>query len=307
METFLGFNRACACYVYTMNSKACTLIFAFACFAFGSAAEEADRFDAAPFTASSETNSLVWEVIARRWHEIVAFKKMRVARQAADLARHWGSQGGQEATPAQGSRTGWRGCRVDGTWELARRRLAGGGHGHGGERKPRFCHVSLTPVKEKEFPKLKDYDAKFRYTLKMRVASDEPLPEVQSLQAFTDSVLVDKTVRLAWKKPLPERPMVSVFNGAMRKQENTSATLDTLVLRVAKNPDPNTFDRTLVTVSVNHQVFTFKVDDLDRRPLYLPEYEAAVLPEGDLRDYASLEAEAKGQAGTTLYETAGNE
>ena len=75
-----------------------------------------------------------------------------------------------------------------------------------------------------------------------------------------------------------------------------------LRLRVTANSDPNTFDRTLVTVRSGADVFTFKVDDLANGPLWLPHLGVAVLPDRDQRDYAAV-AEAQTKQGTkTLYD-----
>ena len=60
---------------------------------------------------------------------------------------------------------------------------------------------TFRPVNAKEFPKLKDYPAAFRYTLKLRVASDDSLPKIERIEAFTDSALEARAVSLAWQKP----------------------------------------------------------------------------------------------------------
>jgi len=69
-----------------------------------------------------------------------------------------------------------------------------------------------------------------------------------------------------------------------------------LMLEVATNPDPNTFDRTLVTVIRGAHTFTFRWDDLAGGPLYLPHLGAAVLPSDDPRDFAAV-AKAQVQRG----------
>ena len=71
---------------------------------------------------------------------------------------------------------------------------------------------------------------------------------------------------------------------------------------MAANPDPNTFDRTLVTVRNGQRVFTFAVDDLKQGALFVPHVGAAVLPEGDTRDYAAVAAAQKAAGGKTLYD-----
>src|SRR5947208_2600316 len=72
--------------------------------------------------------------------------------------------------------------------------------------------------------------------------------------------------------------------------------------RATPNSDPNTFDRTLVTVHNATNTFTFAVDDLNQRALFLPHLGVAVLAADDTRDYAAVAAEQKSSAGKTLYD-----
>src|SRR5262249_8999384 len=68
------------------------------------------------------------------------------------------------------------------------------------------------------------------------------------------------------------------------------------------NNDPNTFDRTLVTLKNGSDVFTFKMDDLEDGALYLPEYGAAILTEDDRRDYDAVARMVKRTGKKTLYD-----
>ena len=82
---------------------------------------------------------------------------------------------------------------------------------------------TFRPVNAKEFPKLKDYPAAFRYTLKLRVASDAPLPKIERIEAFTDSTLEPRVVNLAWKSGSAAKASFEVFNGAFEKLDQTSS------------------------------------------------------------------------------------
>src|SRR5439155_1339878 len=73
-------------------------------------------------------------------------------------------------------------------------------------------------------------------------------------------------------------------------------------VKAASNPDPNTFDRTLVTVRAGKSTFTFRVDDLKPGPIFLPELGVAILPENDKRDYAAVARDQKGLKTKTLYD-----
>ena len=75
-----------------------------------------------------------------------------------------------------------------------------------------------------------------------------------------------------------------------------------LRIQTAVNTDPNTFDRTLVTLRNGTNVFTFKVDDLKKGALYLPEYGAAILPDNDRRDYSAVAEDVRRAGQKTLYD-----
>ena len=75
-----------------------------------------------------------------------------------------------------------------------------------------------------------------------------------------------------------------------------------LKITAVENSDPNTFDRTLVTLRNDTNVFTFKVDDLDDGALFLPEYGAAILPSTDHRDYSAVAKLIQRAGRKTLYD-----
>src|SRR5205807_10593304 len=109
------------------------------------------------------------------------------------------------------------------------------------------------PVNAKEFAKVKDYPAEFRYTLKLRVVSEAPLPKIERIEAFTDSTTEIRECKLAWKGAPTGEPTVTIFNGRVEEVQASSA--QTLIRANATvNPDPNTFDRTLITVGAGKDV-----------------------------------------------------
>ncbi|HEX4644023.1 MAG TPA: hypothetical protein VH598_00285, partial [Verrucomicrobiae bacterium] len=283
-----------------MNSKICRVALILLSFSADLiAAEQPARFDAAPFAIlSSERNGLIWED-PREIHEVIVHFKGPAPQASQIRLEYWGSRWPQQHLPKNrepgGGDTGWMEL---GNWHQGGWRVADA------DAKIVGNTVTFTfrPVNEREFPAVKDYDARFRYTLKIRVAADVPLSLVEKIQAFTDSVFERRMARLAWKEQSGRNLKVDVFNGALVKKEDVSSRGTSLILQAAQNSDPNTFDRTLVTVDEGKQAFTFKVDDLSGGPLYLPEYGVAILPEGDLRDYAAVEAEIKNRKGTTLYD-----
>jgi hypothetical protein len=259
---------------------------------------QAVTFDAAPFGLPlPEGKGVMWED-PREIHQVVVH--FAGAAPAPDKVRleYWGSRWPEQHLPKDrepgGGSVGWMEL---GNWYTYKWRVADT------EAKADGNTVAFTfrPVNASEYPKLKDYPAAFRYTLKLRVASEAPLPKIERIEAFTDSTLEPRTVNLAWKS-VPEKASVEVFNGELESSEVTSARSTRLKLRVTANPDPNTLDRTLVTVRKGSQALTFAVDDLKQGALFVPHAGAAVLPDGDTRDYAAVAAAQKAAGAKTLYD-----
>lgn len=259
----------------------------------------AASFDAAPFGLPlPDGNGVLWED-PREIHRVVVQFKEPVAHPETLRLEYWGSWWPERHLPKDqepgGGDIGWLelGNWYKYGWRKADTQVTA-------ERQQ--MTFTFRPVNAREFPKVADYPAPFRYTLKLRVASSGSVPEIQTLQAFTDSSVETRTVRLAWEKAPEKAPAIEVFNGVSESLERL--TPETYQLRVATtvNSDPNTFDRTLVTVRDGSRVFTFRVDDVSRDPLFLPHVGVAILRESDGRNFAAV-AQAQRQADVkTLYE-----
>lgn len=259
----------------------------------------AEPFDAAPFGLPlPEGSGVLWED-PREVHRVVVQFKERITDPSRVQIEYWGSWWPDRHLPKDrepgGGDIGWMEL---GNWHQGGWRKADSNVEVQGNR----ATFTFKPVNAKEFPKVQDYPAPFRYTLKIRVAADGALPAFESIQAFTDSQTAERTVRLAWEKADSETPTLAVFNGAVEGIDKVAPGVFQARLRVVANPDPNTFDKTLVTVRSGDAVFTFKVDDLSSGPLFLPHVRAAVLAGTDQRDYAAVAAEQKSRGAKTLYD-----
>ena len=256
-------------------------------------------FDAAPFGLPlPEGNGVMWED-PREIHKVVVHFTGAVPTLEKVRLEYWGSRWPEQHLPKDrepgGGSVGWMEL---GNWYTYKWRAADAEAKADGNT----VTFAFRPVNAKEFPALKDYAAAFRYTLKLRVVSEAALPKLERIEAFTDSTLEPLSVNLAWKLVPAGKTSFEVFNGVLETVEKTSARSSRLKLRVAANTDPNTFDRTLVTMRDGQRVFTFAVDDLKQGALFLPHVGAAVLPEGDARDYAAVAAAQKAAGGKTLYD-----
>ena len=264
-----------------------------------SATNDSAKFDAAPFAISlPEGNGLMWED-PREIHSVIIDFAEPVAAESKLQLDYWGSHWPQEHLPKDRELgNGWSGWLELGNWYNGGWRVADAVQSISGNS-VRFI---FRPVNEHEFPNLKDYASTGRFTLKVRVTADRALPKILRIRALTDSKLADDSVRIAWQRaPVASDVHTEAFNGKILSA-TTKGSVSTLRVRTVLNSDPNTFDRTLVTVRNRTNTFTFEMDDLRAGALFLPEFGAAVLPANDMRDYSAVAADVHHAVQKTLYD-----
>lgn len=274
------------------------VLFVVGCFLQAHSAPAA-AFDAAPFGLPlPEGNGVMWED-PRELHRVVVHFASAPPATAKVHLEYWGSRWPEQRLPKDrepgGGDTGWMEL---GNWYQYDWRIADAdsvAHGNAIE-------FTFRALNAKEFPKVKDYPAAFRYTLKLRVTVDAPSPRIAKIETFTDSSVEDRSVRLAFAQAPGTKLELTAFNGQVEQVEKASSAQFRARLRATANSDPNTFDRTLVTIRNGQQTFTFKFDDLAQGPLFLPDFGVAILPDGDARDYATVAADVKARGAKTLYD-----
>ncbi len=271
-------------------------------FGLWSSPSSASPFDAAPFGQRlPQRNGLVWED-PREIHKVVVHFNAPVANGGKVHLEYWGSRWPEQHLPKDrapgGGDVGWMelGNWYRGGWRVADTETTTEG-----------ATISFTfhEVNKSEFPKLTAYPADYRYTLKIRGVSDEALPRVDQIEAYTDSSIEPRTFLLAegpssWSE-------VTAFNGkavlAASSGRRRKIEADCVV-----NQDPNTFDRTLITVHGKNAVqpgrdtFTFDSGDLNGGPLFLPDFGVAILQGDSPLDYAAVADAQKNQQAKTLYD-----
>ena len=258
----------------------------------------AAQFDAAPFGLPlPEDHGLLWEDPRELHRVVVHFQAAAPAPESLRL-EYWGSWWPERHLPKDrepgGGDIGW--MELGNWWKYGWRVADAQARAEG-----KAIEFTFRPVNASEFPKAKDYPAPFRFTLKLRVASDQPLPGIERLETFTDSQLESRAFRLAWADG-PPAGVRAVFNGRLVRAESVTARGGRFLIDAVTNADPNTFDRTLVTLSRGTNTFTFKFDDLALGPLFLPNFGVSVLPDADARDYAAIAAGQRTSGSKTLYD-----
>jgi hypothetical protein len=257
-------------------------------------------FDAAPFAIRIEHGrGIQWED-PREVHRVVVRFAGPAPKPETLRLEYWTSRWPEQRLPKDrqpgGGDVGWweLGNWYTGAWKRADAEATVDGSS---------VAFTFRPANEHEFPKMAGFNATFRYTLKLRIASDETLPAVESLAGYTDSTTVERAVRLAWREPRKGPVTAQAFNGRVLGIE-PRADGTTLRFVASANPDPNTFDRTLITVRAGNSAFTFAADDLVNGPILAPSAGVAVLPAEDRRTYAAVE-KAQVKPGASLYTKVG--
>ena len=256
-------------------------------------------FDAAPYGIPlPEGNGLMWDD-PREIHSVTVDFADAIPAGSKLRLEYWGSHWPKEHLPKDGeSGAGFSGWIELGNWYNGGWRVADGVQSASGNS----IQFTFRPINQHEFPDLKDYDSTGRFTLKIRVASEQALPKILHIHALTDSTLTNRAVRIAWRVPPKSNFQAEAFNGQIAGVTNAEKLSTTLEVRTAVNSDPNTFDRTLVTLRNGTNKFTFQVDDLKDGALYLPEYGAAVLAGDDHRDFAAVADDVRRAGKKTLYD-----
>jgi hypothetical protein len=255
-------------------------------------------FDAAPYAIPIELGSgLQWDD-PREIHSVTVDFAGKIPSGLNLRIEYWGSNWPQQHLPKDrepgGGDTGWMelGNWFKGGWRVADAEQTVSGNS---------VRFAFRPINSHEYPDLKDYSLAGRYTFKIRVTGDQPLPKILRIHALTDSTLAERSVRIAWEHPPSSKLQAQAFNGDVLAAQ-TKSLITSLRVQTVVNNDPNTFDRTLVSVSNGADSFTFKMDDLKDGALFLPEFGAAILPGNDHRDYAAVAKATHRSGGKTLYD-----
>ncbi|MCZ7639832.1 MAG: hypothetical protein M5U12_29560 [Verrucomicrobia bacterium] len=163
-----------------------------------------------------------------------------------------------------------------------------------------FRHVNL-----REFPELRDFNAEYRTTLKLRLLFDGPAPAVERLAAYTDSVWRQTTVEIEWGgvhpgqvwdgrlevfngyvdrlSPLELRePAVIASDGSWRSTTQAKASGVQARFWYAESPNVNTFDGTVATLRAPAASFSFEpVQVAGGSNILAPTLSVAVVPAED--------------------------
>ncbi len=254
------------------------------------------NFDAIPFAAragwTSDADYEAWWEDPRDLLEIVVSPEAGTALRPEDVTVSywqsvWPGVRVPKGAPIGSGRTGWQAIDdwTNGRWQeadIAVDRVDGG------------LRVTFGPINASEFPDETDFPATFRRTLKLRLSfAAGARGRVSTVQAFTDSEWRESDVTIEWRAPDGTHACrdgrLEAFNGAVsgvvslggpvtvadHARWRSQVSLDSSAgicahIRYAHNDDPNTYDRTIVTVRCEDGAFSFLMDDvLHGEPIYV--------------------------------------
>jgi alpha-L-fucosidase len=182
------------------------------------------------------------------------------------------------------------------------------------------CTWTFNPVNAEEFPQLRDFNAPYRTTFKLRIVSDRPLPAIESFAAYTDSTMQPLEFAVEWGGNSGDSPQVwdgrlEIFNGIIeqitalgpevtpakgndlqggwrsRVSNGKAAGISARVL-CAQPKSVNSFDGTIVTVRADQKTFSFAAADLIKYGhIFIPDLGVLVKKVGQRITYKSADDE----------------
>ncbi len=256
-------------------------------------------FDAAPFGKPLEDGiGIVWED-PREIHRVAVHT---AGPPPDDLSLfYWHGQWPERRLPKDrapgGGDVGWweLGDWYNGTWQRADTEC---------EIEDGTAVFTFRPLNEQEFPRETDFPATFRTTLKLRLDSKEGPLDVERMAAYTDSTWEPCCLTVLFASPQEQRLRFSAHNGHVEAIDKAGPDRYRLALWRTCNADPNTFDKTLLTLS-GRATATIRVEDLADGPIAIPHL-GLIVVEGDAEaDHGQIASRARIRAHPGVCETVG--
>jgi len=244
-------------------------------------------FDAAPFAQCLDSDvGLAWEDPRELHRVVVEFGgPVPMDLRLGYWRTRWPQQRLPKAQIPSGGDYGWweLGNWFTGEWRVADTALTVDGS---------TATLVFRPIHQKEFPDLSEFPATYRTTLQIHLVADGPLPPVHTIAAYTDSTWEQQTVTLLWQTQPRRAPCFCVFNGHLETVRQIAPSIWTVTLWRARNADPNTFDKTLLTAEAD-DTFTVLLDDLEGGTIDIQDYGVCVVEGWEERDYAAVCSRAR--------------
>ncbi len=266
------------------------------------AVQPGEPVDVVPFgqlktwDAEGKDYGVIWEDPRDIFRVVVKFADAKVAPDPQGIRlEYWQSSWPRRRIPRDrpsgAGSSGWLnvGDWFQGKWQKADTNL---------QVKGTTYTFTFNPVNSKEFPDLKDFPARYRSTLKLRIAADNALPAIAAFHAYTDSVWEKVRFQVVWGFATKQDEQVwdgrlEVFNGIVQNitrcwakthvrigsQNSWTSRVrgrgDGIIAYVlyAKTKRYNSFDETVVTLRTMCETFSFAASDLVKYGhIFLPDF-----------------------------------
>jgi len=263
------------------------------------AAESSETLNVAPFGESrlggdGKEFSVIWEDARDIFRVVVRWAPAAAPKPEAVKLQYWQSSWPQRRIPRdQPSGAGGSGWLDIGDW-------------YNGRWRDPDCNLrqegnvwtyTFNPLNAKEFKDIGDFAATYRTTLKLRLTSDSPLPQIASFEVYTDSVMRNADVEILFIPFLDDIKLwegvnhVEIFNGhavdsVIEEIPAKAAKLREFIprrvsIKYAEVKSFNSFDETIVTVRSQRAAFSFSMMDLMREQIYIPDLAVLVKKAND--------------------------
>ena len=176
---------------------------------------------------------------------------------AADLAR--GAIGGAGWKP----RDDW----FNGQWTAADVRT---------RVREREVTITFAPLARREFPDLPDFNVRYRQTMQLEINLPEGCARVRQVSIFTNTVLQSREITVETGCGSPAAGAwdggVEVYNGALEEVRRPESGEPRMRFTVAcAQAGPLSYDHTIVTLRSPALSVSFRPDDLDDGPIWIPD------------------------------------
>ncbi len=181
---------------------------------------------------------------------------------------------------------------------------------------------TFNPIHLNEFPGIEDFSATYRRTLKIRLLFQGERPEIEEVEAYTDSIWKQAELKIEWGDQFAAQEWqghLSVYNGELLGVESLTDTARanekseiqgdgksgavTVRLLFATNEDTNSFDKTLVTLKTTARSFSFIVDEVEAgERIFIRDFDVLVTRAADAISYPSFREEWESTKQASLYE-----
>lgn len=180
----------------------------------------------------------------------------------------------------------------------------------------------------REFPEVKDYDADYRRTLKIRLVSSKDLPEVESFEVYTDSTWKTMDVSIEWGcgdtcervwdgfievfngelaylKPLNPHSRVEITSENSWKSKVERDETDGVEARVwyTYSGRAESYDETIVTVRSKAFCFSFSMRNLEKEDaIFIKDYDVLISKKSKKLKLEAYECELSEKGLASIYD-----